>query len=133
MDRQAGRAGPARLVTQLGVHLGKVDLARRHLVCRIVEIVFEQLEILFEDLAHQMHRQIVKVILDRMRPLGPVALAFVEPGDRRQINLMRRVHGIEHLLHAAVKLLGPKDIIVGATVDDESDSRFNIQESTKTL
>lgn len=60
-----------RSVAQLGVDLIQINLADRHLVGRIVEIIFEQLEIALVDFPDQMPRQIVKIILDRMQPLGP--------------------------------------------------------------
>lgn len=37
-------------IAQLGVHLFEIDLANRHLVARILEIIAEQLEVLFVNL-----------------------------------------------------------------------------------
>ena len=45
----------------------KINLADRHLIRRIVEIIFEQLEVTLEDFTDQVHRQIVEIILNRMR------------------------------------------------------------------
>ena len=45
----------------------KINLADRHLIRRIVEITFEQLEVTLEDFTDQVHRQIVGIILNRMR------------------------------------------------------------------
>jgi hypothetical protein len=43
------------------------------------------------DLPHQVHRQIVEIILDRMGALRPVPLAFVEARHGRQVHGMRRL------------------------------------------
>jgi len=39
-------------VAELGVNLVQIDLGQRHLVGRVVEIIFEQLEIAFVDFPH---------------------------------------------------------------------------------
>ncbi len=73
----------------------KVELARRHLVGGVLEIIAEELEVFFVDLEHKVHRQIVEIVLDRMRPLGSVAFALVEAGNLFQIDLVRRLDRIE--------------------------------------
>ena len=70
--RSGDRAG-----AELGMHLVQIDLAEGHLVGGVVEIVAEELEILFVHLAHQMHRQIVKEVFDEVQPLGPMAFGFL--------------------------------------------------------
>ena len=97
----------------------EIDFSNGHLVPRIVEIIFEQLEIAFKDFADQMHRQVIEIILNGMRTLWPVSFALVEAGDGRQINTVRRLDRVEHVLHAVVKTLGPDDLVVLATVHNE--------------
>ena len=54
-----------------------------------------------------------------MRALGAVAFGFVKSRDRRQIDRMRRLNGIQHLLHPVVERLGPENLVVLAAVHDE--------------
>ena len=101
------------------MHLVQIDLGQRHLVGRVVEVIFEQLEIAFVDFPHQMHRQVVEVILDRMQALGSVALAFVEAGDVLQHDGMFRRDVVQNDLHAIVEFLGEEDVVVSPAVHDE--------------
>ena len=55
--------------------------------------IIEQVEVPPVGLVHQMDRQVVEKILHRMRPLGSVSFAFVEPGDVLQLDRMRRFDG----------------------------------------
>jgi hypothetical protein len=45
----------AALVTQLGVNFVQVNLTDGHFIRRVVEIIFEQLEVAFVNLPDQMH------------------------------------------------------------------------------
>ena len=101
------------------MHLGQIDRRQWHLVGRIVEIILEQLEIAFVDFPHQMHRQIVKIIFNRVQAFGAVALAFVELRDLFQINFMRGFDVFQNLPHAFVKFLGEKDLVIAPAIDDE--------------
>ena len=98
------------------MHFGQINGRGRHFVGRIVEIVVEQLEIAFVDFPHQMHRQIVKIILDRMQPLRPVTFAFVEPGDLFQINFMSGFDVFQNQPHAFIEFLGEKDVVIAPPV-----------------
>ena len=62
----------------------QVNFADGHFVAGIVEVVFEQLEILFVDFPHQMLRQIVEVVLNGVQPLWAVPFAFVKARDGSQ-------------------------------------------------
>ena len=97
----------------------KINLADRHLIRRIVEIIFEQLEVTLEDFTDQVHRQIVEIILNRMRAFRAVAFTFIEAGNGLQINGIGCLDRVEDILHVVVKAFGPDDLAIGAAVDDK--------------
>ncbi len=97
----------------------QVDLTLRHLVRRVLEVIFEQPEILFVDLVHKMHRQIVEEILDRMRPLWPMSCAFIKARYFGQIDRMRQFGAVQNRLHALVELFGPENPVIATAVQNE--------------
>ena len=68
------------LVAQLCMDLVQINFSNRHLVARVLKIVFEQIKVPLVDFIDQMHRQIVEVILNRMRPFGAMPFTFVKRG-----------------------------------------------------
>ena len=101
------------------MNLVKVDFAKGHLVGRVLEVVSENPEILFVDLVDDMHRQIVKIVLDRMRALGAVAFAFVEAGNTGQIDRVFRRDIVQHALHSVVEILGPENAVIAPAIGNE--------------
>ena len=92
----------------------EVDLTYGHFVSGVFKVVFEQLEILFVDFPHQMHRQIVKIILNRVQALWAVPFAFVKSRDCCEVHFVRGVDFVENLLHPVVELLGPENLVVAS-------------------
>ena len=84
-----------------------------------MEVILEQIEIPFVDFILQMHREILKVIFNRVRALGAVAFAFVETGDFGQINFIGCFDSVQNVLHAVVEFLGPENFVVAPAVDVE--------------
>lgn len=106
-------------VAEFGVHFVQIDLANRHLVGRIVEVVFEQRKVPMIDFLHQVHGHVVKVVFDGMRALGAMPFGFVEPRYIGQIDRDGRADGVQHLAHSVVELLGPEDLVVAPAIHDE--------------
>ena len=94
------------------MNLIKINLANRHLVGRVVEIILKQLKVAFENLVDQMHRHIVKIVFNIVQPLRPMAFTLVEARDFLKTDLMRRLYGVEYFLHPVVELFGPKNVVI---------------------
>ena len=58
------------------------NLADRQRLTGVLEVIAEEVEVAFVDLLDQVHRQVVEMVLNRMRPLGAVTFAFIETRDR---------------------------------------------------
>ena len=101
------------------MHLIQINLANWHLIARVFEVMFEQVEIAFVDFIDQMHRQIVKVILNRVRTFGAVAFGFIKPWNGFQIDRVGRFDLIQHILHAVVEAFRPEDLVIATTVHDK--------------
>ena len=110
---------PQALLAQFCVYFVQVNFADEHFVAGIVEVVFEQLEILFVDFPHQMFGQIVEVILNRMQPLWAVPFAFVKARDCSKVDFARGLDFVQDLLHAFVEFLGPDDFVISPAIHDE--------------
>ena len=98
------------------MNLIKINLADRHLVGRIVEIILKQLEVAFENLVDQMHRKIVEIIFNIVQPLRPMAFTLVEARDLLKTDLMRRLDCVEYFLHPVIELFGPKNIVIAPAI-----------------
>ena len=101
------------------MNLVQIDLADRQSIGRVFKVILEKLEIAFVHLEDQVLGQIVKEIFDRMRALGAVAFALVEPRNSTQIDRRLHRHIGKHLGHTVIELLGPKDAIIPPPVGNE--------------
>mgnify|MGYP000934963740 CR=1 FL=1 len=97
----------------------QINLTYGHLITRIFKVVFEQVKIAFVDFVDQMHREVVKVVFNRMRALGAVPFAFVKPGDFFEVDRVRGLDRVQHVAHAVVERLRPDDFIVFAAIHNE--------------
>ena len=69
------------LFAQLRVHFIQINFADWHFIGWILRVVFEQIKITFADFIDQVHREIVKVIFDKVCTFWPVPFAFVKAWD----------------------------------------------------